>query len=156
VSLELYTNIPAHGPTLGAERFAYEVLKKEIIAGDLPGGTQLAQADIARRLGISRIPVRDAIRHLAMNGLVTLGPNRRAHVTVLRDIDLIELFQMRAVLEGLAARNAARNLKQKDLTELARLAEHMDEAEDKIEQWMPLHDEFHRLIYTRDDAESGG
>lgn len=144
----MYTSIPTEGPPQSAERLVYEMLKREIIAGSLPGGSQLAQAEIANRLGVSRIPVRDAIRHLAVAGLVTVSPNRRAYVTVLNDEDLDELFQIRASLEGLAARNAASRFRQKELTQLADLVEKMNEAEAKLEEWAPLHDEFHRRIYS--------
>jgi DNA-binding GntR family transcriptional regulator len=112
----------------------------------LVGGEPLRQEQIAAELGLSRIPVRDAIRHLAGSGLVTLESNRRAVVTLLQEEDLSELFAMRAVLEGLAARHAVQNLSDGDFDRLSWLAGHMDELDTQADRWMPMHVEFHDLL----------
>src|SRR5437016_14114112 len=133
----MYTNIQkAARPAQSAEWSAYEYVRQEILTGRLPGGSPVRQEAIAARLGVSRIPVRDAIAHLAADGLVTYESNRRVIVTVLRENDLSELFKMRAVLEGLAARHAAANLTDKDLDQLAWLAARMDKTETVEDQWI--------------------
>jgi DNA-binding GntR family transcriptional regulator len=66
-----------------AERAAYEYLLGEIFAGRLQGGCSIRQEEIAERLSLSRIPVRDAIRHLVGEGFLTLESNRRVTVTLL-------------------------------------------------------------------------
>jgi DNA-binding GntR family transcriptional regulator len=139
----------ADGPARSAEQVAYEYLRDGILAGRLPGGTPLRQEDIAARLGLSRIPIRDALRLLAARGLVTFESSRRAVVTLLQESDLSELFEMRAVLEGLAVRHAVAQLTRQDLDRLAWLANRMDETEATGDLWMPSHDEFHDLICDR-------
>ncbi len=139
----------ADGPARSAEQVAYEYLRDGILTGWLPSGTPLRQEDIAARLGLSRIPIRDALRLLAARGLVTFEANRRAVVTLLQESDLSELFEMRAVLEGLAARHAVGHLTEQDLDRLAWLANRMDETEATGDLWMPSHDEFHELLCDR-------
>jgi DNA-binding GntR family transcriptional regulator len=132
-----------------AEWTAYEYLKGEILSGRLPGGTPIRQEAIAAQLGMSRIPVRDAIAHLAASGLVTYESNRRVIVTVLKETDLVELFEMRAVLEGLAVRRAIARLTSTDFEQLAWLASRMDKTDRYGEQWIPIHNEFHDLLCHR-------
>lgn len=137
------------GPVRSAEWTAYEYLKGEILAGRLPGGAPIRQEAIAAQLGMSRIPVRDAIAHLAASGLVTYESNRRVIVTVLKEADLVELFEMRAVLEGLAARRAIAKLTPADFEQLSWLATRMDKTDRQEEQWIPIHNEFHELLCRR-------
>src|SRR5579871_541757 len=89
-----------------AEEFAHERLRELILTGELAGGTRLQQAELAARLGISRMPVRQAILRLESEGLVIQRPNRGAFVTLLGPEGILELFEMRSVLEGLALRLA--------------------------------------------------
>lgn len=146
----MYTNMRSpHEPAPTAEWTAYDYLRHEILSGRLPGGTPLRQEAIAAKLRISRIPVRDAMRHLIAAGLVTIESNRRAIVTLLRESDLSELFQMRAVLEGLAARHAVAHLTDEDIDRLTWLAARMDRIESIAEEWMPVHDEFHEILCNR-------
>lgn len=143
-SLQLRT-----GPSHSAERHVYERLRHEILMGLLVGGTVLQQEEIAARLGVSRIPVRDAIRHLVADGLVNIEANRRAVVTALQESDLIELFEIRAALESLAARHSAPNLTDADINQLEFLARRMEEANTSNESWLPVHREFHDILYGR-------
>jgi DNA-binding GntR family transcriptional regulator len=146
----MYTNIhEASGPAHSAEWTVYAYVRGEILSGRLAGGSPIRQEEIAARLGVSRIPVRDALRHLAADGLVTFESNRRVVVTVLRDADLMELFEMRAVLEGLAARHAIVKLTDADFDQLTWLAERMDRTERAGDQWVPIHHEFHALLCGR-------
>jgi len=137
------------GPAQSAERTAYEYLRGEILSGRLAGGSPIRQEAIALLLGMSRIPVRDAIAHLAASGLVAYEKNRRVVVTVLKEADLVELFEMRAVLEGLAARHSVAKLTKADFEQLSWLAARMDQTENSEEQWIPIHHEFHELICRR-------
>jgi len=74
-------------------------LRAEILSGALPCGTVLMQGDLARRFGVSRIPVRDALAALAADRLVEIRPNQRAAVVSLGRNTLAELFEMRLLLE---------------------------------------------------------
>src|SRR5262249_33108490 len=78
IFVDMYTKMSKNsGPPVSAERAAYEYLQGEILSGRLPGGSCVRQEEIAQRLSVSRIPVRDAIRHLAGDGLLTIENNRR-------------------------------------------------------------------------------
>ncbi|WP_236792253.1 GntR family transcriptional regulator [Amycolatopsis sp. GM8] len=88
-------------------RKVYEYLRDGIIDGDFPPGSRLLERELSERLGVSRIPIREALPQLEAEGLITTLPRRGAVVTrlTLRDID--ELFNVRTSLEVLAARLAS-------------------------------------------------
>lgn len=86
---------------------AYATIKDAILSLKLEPNTPLVAEDLARQLGISRTPVRDALQELEREGFVTHTPFRGTYVTGVTMKDTTEIFQLRAVLEGLAARVAA-------------------------------------------------
>jgi biotin operon repressor len=94
-------------PPASAQQQAYVFLLEQIQSGRLAGGQRIRLEDVAAELGISRMPIRKAIRQLDTEGLLTIRPNRGAVVTMFSPDHLTELFEMRAVLEGLCARSAA-------------------------------------------------
>ena len=100
---------------------AYRRLLEDIRAGTLLPGARLRETDLADRLGISRTPVREAIRQLEADGLVTHLPRQGATIRSLDHAEVVELYEMRAVLEGTAARLAARAASEIELAELAAL-----------------------------------
>lgn len=100
---------------------AYRRLLDEIRSGALAPGTRLRETDLATRLGISRTPVREAIRQLETDGLVIHLPRQGATIRSLDHAEVVELYEMRAVLEGTAARLAARAASDIELAELAAL-----------------------------------
>ncbi|MBD3764844.1 MAG: GntR family transcriptional regulator [Rhodobacterales bacterium] len=108
---------------------AYRQLLDEIRRGALPPGARLRETDLADRLGISRTPVREAIRQLEADGLVTHLPRQGATVRQLDYAEVIELYEMRAVLEGTAARLAARAASDVELAELAEINATLADAE---------------------------
>ena len=88
---------------------AYERLLKAIEDGDLQPGSRLREAELADRFAISRTPIREALSRLESRGLVTHEPHRGATVTRLGYAQVTELYDLREVLEGMAARLAAVN-----------------------------------------------
>ncbi|WP_028031089.1 GntR family transcriptional regulator [Gemmobacter nectariphilus] len=100
---------------------AYRRLIEEIRCGVLSPGARLREIELAERLGISRTPVREAIRQLESDGLVTHLPRQGATIRSLDHAEVVELYEMRAVLEGTAARLAARAASDIELAELAAL-----------------------------------
>ena len=84
-----------------------EVIRQAIVDGGYPPGARLKEEELARELGISRTPVREALLVLQAEGLVDAAPNRGATVRVHDAEDLDDLYQLRALLEGYAARRAA-------------------------------------------------
>jgi DNA-binding GntR family transcriptional regulator len=92
---------------LAAVDRALENLRGRILTGELAGGDRLAEVELAGELGMSRTPVRQALLRLAAEGLVEVAPNRGARVIVRSDQELEHVFELRARLEGLAARQSA-------------------------------------------------
>ena len=109
-------------------RDAYERLVHEIRTGALRPGDRLIETDLATRLGSSRTPVREAIRQLESDGLVTHVPRAGAVVRKLDYAEVTELYEMRAVLEGTAARFAARAASDIELSELEAINSEMRRA----------------------------
>jgi DNA-binding GntR family transcriptional regulator len=100
-----------------------DVLIEAIERGELPPGSRIREASIARQLGISRGPLREALSRLAGRKLVEYTPNLGMRVVVTSTDDIREIFQIREVLEGAATRLATENMSDKDLKELADLLE---------------------------------
>src|SRR5262245_56816198 len=92
-----------------AQQEVSDFLRARILGGHFPAGHRLKTSEIAQLLGVSRMPVRDALQVLHSEGLVVLRPNRGAVVTSLTTEDIVDHFELRAVLEGLAARVACQN-----------------------------------------------
>lgn len=107
---------------------AYRRLLDEIRNGTLAPGARLRETDLADRLGISRTPVREAIRQLETDGLVIHLPRQGATIRSLDHAEVVELYEMRAVLEGTAARLAARAASDIELAELAALNAELERA----------------------------
>ncbi len=133
-----------------AER-AYAFIHDGIVTGDLPPGSHLREEDLADQIGVSRTPIREALRQLASEGVVEFAPNRGAQVAAWSERDLAEIFDLRAVLEGFAARLAARNGTPDDVARLRELADAMEalatgRTRDRIDRISELNREFHALI----------
>jgi DNA-binding GntR family transcriptional regulator len=89
---------------------AYEILANLIIENKLQPGERLPEEQLAKNLGISRTPLREAMSRLVKDGLITLSPRKGAHVSTFQLDDVMEVYDIRMVLEGLAARLAAPHL----------------------------------------------
>jgi DNA-binding GntR family transcriptional regulator len=106
----IYNAGPKPFPMTALADATVATLRKEILSGNLPPGTKLAEAPVAKRLGVSRVPVREALVILANEGLVQFKDTGRSFVKCLSKIDFEEIYAMRMVLEPVAARRAAANL----------------------------------------------
>lgn len=129
-----------------AQQQAYIHLQDQIVSGALAGGTPLRAETIAQELGISRMPVREALRQLDAEGYVTIRPNRGAVVTNRTPEEVIELFEMRAVLEGLAVRGAVKNATPEAIEDLELFLQRLRRLEAQSALWVERHDEFHDLL----------
>jgi DNA-binding GntR family transcriptional regulator len=98
----------------------YNALRERILDGDLPRGTRLRQASLAEELGVSRTPLREALRRLSTEGLVEFSPNRGATVSELDFGDMRHAWAARVALEPGAARLAA---VRRDVDAIARMRE---------------------------------
>jgi DNA-binding GntR family transcriptional regulator len=113
-----------------ASAAATELIREAIVDGRLSPGERLKEEELARELGISRTPVREALLILQAEGLVDAAPNRGALVRSHDADDLEDLYQLRALLEGYAARRAAANISE---TAVAGLRESCERFENLIE-----------------------
>ena len=131
-----------------AEEEAYAYLQQALRVGRYKPGDRLISEEIAAEIGMSRMPVREAFRRLAADGLVTLRPNRGCVVAGLTLDELNETFEIRSVLEGLAVRIVVPRLTQENFEELDRLLLRMERAgESGSGDWVLRHQEFHAFIY---------
>ena len=132
-----------------------ERLTDEIIKGKIQTGSQLVEIDLQKRFGISRTPLREAFRELERLGFVTIIPRRGAFVKRLTRQEVIDIYEMRSVLEGLAARLAFKE-KKEAFDELSECMKRMQEAYEKKNQTMFLkaHDDFHNVWILRSNNPS--
>src|ERR1700684_3979730 len=105
-----------------------ERLREKIINGELREGEQLRQDAIAAEFQISRIPIREALSHLAAEGLITIVPNRGAVVSALSPQEIMQLFETRAVLECYILRQAIANFTEKDFQAAEEVLQHFEES----------------------------
>lgn len=127
-------------------------LREEIIRGTIPEGAQLRQDAIAMQYHVSRIPVREALRQLDAEGLITIVPNRGAIVPALSPTDIEELFTIRALLEPEILKHSVPRLTDADFEEaevVLRRYESELQHEDHLFSWGRLNWQFHSILYAR-------
>jgi DNA-binding GntR family transcriptional regulator len=110
-------------------------IQARILAGELPSGSRLRQETLAAGFGVSRTPVREALRKLQASGLVKLEPNRGAIVHVPSPREVREAYEVRAELEGLAAELAALRIRDSELQRLHDAQELFRHAADELVAW---------------------
>lgn len=125
---------------------AYQRLINDIRNGTLRPGDRLLEAELALRLGISRTPVREAIRLLEADGLVSHAPRTGASIRSLDYSEVTELYEMRTMLEATAARLAARTASEVELQELEALNGEMAEAQTDVARLYELNHQFHQVL----------
>lgn len=138
--------IPRPGEGLGD--FAARVLRDGIRAGQIVPSEHLREADVARWLGISRTPVREAFHRLVSEGLLVTGPWNGAMVVELDQQRLVELYAVREALEGAAARLAAQHASKAEIMNLFRISESEEAAKDDPDQLVIINGELHQAIYS--------
>jgi len=140
--LRVIDRLPAH-PTV--REVAYRRLRQLIVDGTLPPGQRIFENELADQLGISRTPLREALRQLETEGLVQMNARRGAVVAGLSAADMHEEFVIRATLEGLAIRLAAPRLSADDFRQLERQLARMQDALTRGQRAVFL--EHHRLFH---------
>ena len=118
--------------TVTQRQIAYEWIRQKLIRGILSAGDRLSPAALAREIGVSHIPVREAISQLQSEGLVVQLPRRGAFVKTPDRAELVELVELRGVLECHAAARAARRIKDTELDELEGRLNQLRELSDEI------------------------
>jgi len=120
-------------------------LRDEIVSGAIAGGTRLGQDALAARFGVSRMPVREALRLLEAQGLVDVPPNRSAIVARLSRDDLLDIFDMRAAAEPLALGLALPHLTNARIDRAAALQAEIEAA--PLDRFGDLNAAFHRTLH---------
>ena len=127
-----------------------ETIRNAIVNGQLPSGTRVAEPELADKFGISRTPIREAFRQLESEGFITVIPRKGAVVASLSAKDVSDFYDLKAVLEGYAARCAAKKLTEKDLVKMETVNRQMEAAALKrdLRKVLALHNEFHDVFLT--------
>src|SRR5213078_3588550 len=126
----------------------YRLLREQILDGELPPGAPISQAGLAVRYGVTRTPMREALRLLQREGLVDAEFNRRVRVSRLSIEELEQLYAQRILQEALAVRLSVPRFSESDLHDLRSLHEQMIELANPQTyiEWEHAHREFHALL----------
>jgi len=129
----------------------YKSLKKSILNGDLKPGQKLSQDWLAKQMKVSRMPIREAIERLKIEGLIESIPYKESRVINFTYRDIEEMYSVRGLLEAYSARLAISKIREKDLKALKittkEMKEHLDKQ--KYKQLPILNRKFHLIIYNR-------
>jgi DNA-binding GntR family transcriptional regulator len=131
---------------------AYEAIRIGILDGRYPAGSHLREGPLATEIGVSRTPVREALRRLVIDGFVKFVPNHGAYVIGWADDSLFDLIDIRAELAAMAARLAANHIEKDDLQRLSDINNRMANAAkrqqaDYLTECAKLNLEFHDIIF---------
>lgn len=132
----------------------YESIREDILNGRYPQNTELKEAAIGAELGVSRTPVREALRQLELEGLVNIIPNRGAYVNMITAKDVQDIYALRSMLEGLCARWATEYITKEqldDLEETLCLSEYHTKKENFDKLW-ELDSLFHEQLYRASNS----
>ena len=129
-----------------AHEFVRESLRRAILRGDLTGGSRLIQGDLAATLNVSTTPVREALRDLATEGLITLDQHRGGTVRELDWDDMEEIGLVRQQLDPLAVRLFCERITDEQLREAERLWRQMAKQKD-LGSWVELNMRFHFIFH---------
>ncbi|MGA8215116.1 MAG: GntR family transcriptional regulator [Candidatus Sulfotelmatobacter sp.] len=143
----LSTDLQNHSRTLAGA--ASEAIRDQILGWRYPPGTRIDQSDLARQLGISLVPLREALRKLAAEGLVQIVPHRGAFVCQVSRDELKDLYGVRIILEGIATRLAVPRLTDECIARLTGLLSKMEHETPKEQcaELLLLNREFHFTVY---------
>jgi len=139
----------AESPARSRARHAADEIAKAILSGALRPGERLGEEEWARRLSVSRVPIREALRALEREGLVELHERRGAFVTKMDRSEFLETYDVRAVLEGYAARLCATTVGAVALDQLAHELARMREAAERgdVDQYGQLSIGFLQIVW---------
>ncbi len=130
-------------------------IREDILSGKYAQNEELKENTIGNELGVSRTPVREALRQLELEGLVNIIPNKGAYVTGITEKDIQDIYVIRSYLEGLCARWACEHISEEQLQELEEVV-YLSEFHIKKqhhEQVLELDNKFHELIYEASNSK---
>lgn len=128
----------------------YDTMKKQILTGEIQPGARLMEIDLSEKLGVSRTPIREAIRKLEEEGLVILESRKGARVSPVTAQDMEDVLLVREDLEGLAAALAAQAITEQDIGYLEVMLEEYEQAirSENMDQIIALDADFHKRIVS--------
>ncbi|MFQ5942877.1 MAG: GntR family transcriptional regulator [Anaerolineales bacterium] len=127
------------------DRIRYLILSRTLVPGQ-----RLVQSELAKQLGVSRTPIREALHRLESDGLVKLSPHKGASVADLSISDLKDIYSIRIAIEGYGAYLAAQNVTDPDLIQLEELMRRMREVFEQGDRWhlLEVNREFYAVLYS--------
>jgi DNA-binding GntR family transcriptional regulator len=123
-----------------------ELLRQRIFSRELPPGSWIDELKLAEEYGISRTPLREALKVLATEGLVTMKVRRGAYVTEVNEKDLTDVYHLLSLLESDAASEVARQASDKQLKELQILHDSLEKAANNRERFFEINEAFHMRL----------
>lgn len=127
----------------------FESMREAILTGVLQPGERLMEIQLAEEMGVSRTPVREAIRKLELENFVVMIPRKGAYVAGVSSKDVADVFEIRSALEGLAAGLAAERITEDELEQMERVLFYKaNEEEVNLEQIVKTDTDFHALVYA--------
>ncbi len=135
----------------------FQKLREDILSGIYKEHDELREITIGEELGVSRTPVREALRQLELEGLVTIIPNKGAYVTGITQKDVHDIYKIRSMLEGMCARWATEHITEKQIEELEEvllLSEYHlhKKGGEQAEQVTELDGKFHKILYEASNS----
>lgn len=124
----------------------YDVLHQAILQGDYQPGERIVIDDVASKLGVSSIPIREALRQLEADGFVEIVPYMGATVTEISANSVFEIFALLETMEAICARSACQRMSEAEVARLDELVQEMDACMDNPEKWAKLNKQFHLQI----------
>lgn len=125
----------------------FESLREAIISGVLEPAERLMEIQLAEEMGVSRTPVREAIRKLELEGFVVMIPRKGAYVAGVSHKDVADVFEIRSALEGLAAGLAAERITEEEIEQMERILLYRQGEEMNLEEIVETDTDFHALVY---------
>lgn len=133
----------------------FHAIREDILSGKYRTNEELKEKTIGDELGVSRTPVREALRQLELEGLVSIIPNKGAYVVGITQKDMRDIYEIRSRLEGLCAKWAALHITKEQLDELEEIVFLADFHVKKrnVEQLVELDNKFHETLYQACDSK---
>ncbi len=133
----------------------FHTIRENILSGKYVTDEELKEKLIGEELGVSRTPVREALRQLELEGLVTIIPNKGAYVVGISQKDIRDIYEIRSRLEGLCARWAADHITKEQLDELEENIYLTDfhSSKGNLQQVVELDNKFHEILYNASDSK---
>ena len=124
----------------------YDLLHQAILRGDYQPGERVVIDEVASKLGVSAIPIREALRQLEADGFVNIAPYIGATVTEISADSIFEVFALLETMEAICARAACQRMSEGEIAKLDELVQKMDACMDDPESWVKLNKQFHLQI----------